>query len=47
MGSWYPIVIMNLDGTQNNGSAFLAFFSEYLSFRKKISHSEMFLLKVQ
>ena len=29
-------IIMNLDGTQNNGSAFLAFFTEILSFRKKI-----------
>ena len=32
-------IIMNLDGTQNNGSTFLAFFSEVLSFRKKISYS--------
>ena len=32
-------IIMNLDGTQNNGSAFLAFFTEILSFRKKILYS--------
>ena len=32
-------IIMNLDGTQNNGGAFLAFFTEILSFRKKILYS--------